>query len=151
MRYVSPDGTGTDLGIIDLSRDMFAVLRDLNAAGASPDIEMVRTLRQRFHVRFDVYTHRARLDAARLNRPTPQQFMVTKLRDTHDDTVLRHLTSCLASGVKYCAEFVAWVIDEVVASERASRKRVRVRAGPTGRPNIGSKRAREAARAKRAA
>ena len=150
MRYVSPDGTGTDLGIIDLSRDMFAVLSNLFAAGASPDVEMVRTLRQQFHVRFDVYTHCARLDAARLERTSD---FAAKLR-TQDEASI--CTACkvlaaFAEDKETVHNGVKWLIDELIAFERASRKRVRVRAGPTGRPNIGSKRAREAARAKRAA
>ena len=150
MRYVSPDGTGTDLGIIDLSRDMFAVLRDLNAAGASPDIDMVRKLRQHFHVRFDVYTHRARLDAARLALPHPHA--VHLKRCNNDDASIRSLHVFLAESQKLSRDdAVAWCLDEIIAVERATRKRVRVRAGPTGRPNIGSKRARQAARAKRAA
>jgi len=125
MRCIQPDGTGTDLGTIDLSQDMFAVLRDLHAAGASPDVNMVRTLRQHFHVRFDVHTHRARLDAYRV---------------------------AVHYGAFNLLDELGFLVDEVIATERASLKRVRARASPTGRPNIGSKAARAAARvAKRAA
>ena len=119
---------------------MFAVLQDLQAAGASPDVDMVRTLRQHFHVRFDVHAHRARLDAFRA--------VAANLRHLFQGiTCTRYLLdgSLAPKGSGY-------LVDEVIATERTSLKRVRARASPTGRPNIGSKAARAAARvAKRAA
>ena len=126
MRCIQPDGTGTDLGTIDLSQDMFDVLQDIYAAGSSPNVEMVRVLREHYHVRFDVHMHRARLE----------------WYDDYD----REYGHRPPSWPSVC------LIGDIIATERASRERVRKRAGPTGRPDIGSKAARTAARiVKRAA
>ena len=134
MRCVQPDGTGTDLGMIDLSQDMSVVLQSLYAAGASPDVDMVRMLRQHFHVRFDVHTHRARLKVFR-SRLT-----------SWGRTTQEGLPSIRVGALPPSGPVSGYFIDEVIATERASLKRVRARAGPTGRPNIGSKVARAAAR-----
>ena len=134
MRCVQPDGTGTDLGMIDLSQDMSVVLQSLYAAGASPDVDMVRMLRQHFHVRFDVHTHRARLKVFR-SRLT-----------SWGRTTQEGLPSIRVGALPPNGPVSGYFIDEVIATERASLKRVRARAGPTGRLNIGSKVARAAAR-----
>ena len=121
MRRVDSDGAWRDLGSIDLSRDMHTVLNVLLERGAPVNVDTVRDLRQKFGVRFDVYTHRARLDAARSR-----------------------------TGMIPDADVSSWHLDEIMAEERASRKRIRG-TKPTGCPNIGSKRARQAARERKAA
>ena len=144
MRYIQPDGTGKDLGMVDLSQDMYAVLQDLQAAGISPSVETVRTLRQHFHVRFDVHAHRVRLDTLRSRLASLGRSILVSRANGIESARLESISDGHISVRHY-------LLDEVIATERASLKRVRARAGPTGQPNIGSKAARAAARiAKRA-
>lgn len=99
---------------VSLTQDMAVVLCQISSAGAALDAAMVRELRA-LHVPFDVQAHCERLQAARLH-----------------------------VGVPAPDEWLAMRVDELIAAEHASHLRTRSRRTPTGRPNIGSKAARQA-------
>ena len=91
---------------------MFAVLKDLSAAGAALDVAMVRTLRERFHVRFDAHAHRTRLDAARprFAKPVIQTAVAMLARGCP----IKELRTCPPGARDY------WV-DEFIAAEQTHR------------------------------
>ena len=98
--------------------EMHDVLCRLHASGAHVDAATVRLLRQRHGVRFDVRAHFCRQAAY-----SDQDIIGT-------------------AGAR------SFAMDVAIADERATRERWRGRRKPTGRPDIGSKEARQSKRAK---
>ena len=120
LRYKDANGSYLDMSNVDLTQDMSVILAQMSAAGIELVTSLVSELRA-LHVPFDVQAHHTRVDASRSHIGVP----------TED-------------------EFCIMRIDELIVAERTSRVRVRGRRAPTGRPNIGSKAARQAAARRRA-
>ena len=103
--------------------EMHDVLCLLHASGSCVDVATVRLLRQRFGVCFDMQAYLVRQAA-------------------YADPVGWNVDLTTAGNAQ------AFAVDAVIAEERATRERWRGRRKPTGRPDIGSKEARQSKRAK---
>jgi len=116
LRLIAANGAYVDLEKLDLTQDLFLVLCAISGTGIDLELGFIHKLRS-MGVSFDARAHHARQVARHLHVGIPTPIELCKMR-----------------------------ADELIAAAREARVQTRGRRQPTGRPNIGSKAARNAMR-----
>jgi len=116
LRLIAANGAYVDLEKLDLTQDLFLVLCAISGTGIDLELGFIHQLRS-MGVSFDARAHHARQVARHLHVGIPTPIELCKMR-----------------------------ADELIAAAREARVQTRGRRQPTGRPNIGSKAARNAMR-----
>jgi len=116
LRLIAANGAYVDLEKLDLTQDLFLVLCAISGTGIDLELGFIHKLRS-MGVSFDARAHHARQVARHLHVSIPTPIELCKMR-----------------------------ADELIAAAREARVQTRGRRQPTGRPNIGSKAARNAMR-----